>query len=382
MRPSNWPLGTPSSCPDARVVVRWGITIMDNQNSAPYHEPRQPRFSGLLVVLVVVFTAIAAFGLGVWAGGGTANEVAKPLTTSPSFTFAAAGDLDAKAEFQDTLNQIKANKADFTLALGDLSYGRVTERAWCKKVNDALGASYPFQLLAGNHDDKDSKMAIFAECLPNRLPGVVGDYGRQYAFDYADLARVIAVTPGVTVNSETYTYPKGSANYRWVEQQIDDARKAGRKWVIVATHKNCLTAGVKSCEIGTDLFNLLVKKRVDLIVQGHEHAYMRSKQLTTNTACPEIKPGGYKKACVKDAVDGAFAQGEGPVLVINGAGGVALRPLDEKHPDKPFFADRHADKLDPAYGPSIFTVTEANIEARFVDGKGRTKDSFTIRAQE
>ncbi len=44
-------------------------------------------------------------------------------------------------------------------------------------------------------------------------------------------------------------------------------------------HKPCLSLGEYACDIGADLTNLLLSKKVDLVLSGHEHIYQRSKQL-------------------------------------------------------------------------------------------------------
>ena len=48
------------------------------------------------------------------------------------------------------LNGINTIDSDFTLALGDLSYGTTgQEQSWCDFVTSRVGAGYPFELVAG-----------------------------------------------------------------------------------------------------------------------------------------------------------------------------------------------------------------------------------------
>ena len=112
----------------------------------------------------------------------------------PTFSFAAAGDFDSTDEASAVLNAIGADDLDFTLALGDLGYvGNGNEQVWCDFVTSRIGESHPFQLVAGNHDDgtSDGDIASYAQCLLNRIDGVVGEYGIEYYFDYQALMRVI-----------------------------------------------------------------------------------------------------------------------------------------------------------------------------------------------
>ncbi len=84
-------------------------------------------------------------------------------------------------------------------------------------------------------------------------------------------------------------------------------------------------------EISADYFNLLVAKRVDLVLQGHEHNYQRSKQLRHGPGCTVVPTGTTNAACIADdGADGEYAAGEGPVLVIDGTGGNALYEVSSR----------------------------------------------------
>jgi hypothetical protein len=87
--------------------------------------------------------------------------------------------------------------------------------------------------------------------------------------------------------------------------------------------------GVMPCDIGNDLFNLLVSKKVDLILQGHDHDYQRSKQLAFNsTTCPAIQAETYNSNCVvNDGSTGTYTKGNGPVDMIVGTLGEGLVPI-------------------------------------------------------
>src|SRR4051812_40555951 len=67
--------------------------------------------------------------------------------------FTAAGDFGTSSNATGVLSAIDATNSDFTLALGDLSYG-VTgqEQNWCDTVTSKVGTGYPFELVSGNHE--------------------------------------------------------------------------------------------------------------------------------------------------------------------------------------------------------------------------------------
>src|SRR5437588_1778830 len=106
-----------------------------------------------------------------------------------SFGFGASGDFSATSNTDATLNLIGSSGLAFHLALGDLSYANLTpESYWCSYVHSHVGSTFPFELIAGNHDsagsDQQGYIDNFAACLPDRLGGRGGTYGREYYFDY------------------------------------------------------------------------------------------------------------------------------------------------------------------------------------------------------
>jgi Calcineurin-like phosphoesterase len=276
--------------------------------------------------------------------------------------FTAVGDLAANSNTGAVLDAIDTRDSDLTLALGDLSYGTAgAEQAWCDFVTNRVGAGYPFELLAGNHESNglNGNINDFSACSPNQLPGVVGTYGRQYYVDVpagAPIVRFIMISPSLGFPDGTYSYPAGSPRYQWTSAAIDGARAAAIPWVIVGMHKPCITAGQYVCDPGSELFNLLVSKRVDLILSAHEHNYQRSKQLAHGAGCAAVAPGGYDADCVADA-DSALTQGAGSVAVIAGTGGNSLYNITAGDAETDYFAATSGANSNPTWGALDVTAT-------------------------
>src|SRR6266700_2780930 len=279
---------------------------------------------------------------------------------STSFSFTAGGDIGGNNRTSTTLDLIAQAGANFHLAIGDLSYSEITpESAWCSYVQSRVGSTFPFELLAGNHEDggeaQDGLIENFAQCLPDRL-GAVGTYGKEFYFAYpasSPIGRLIMVSPALTfTNGGLYSYAAGTDHYNWVASTIDNARAAGIKWVIVGMHKVCISIGMIPCDIGNDLFNLLVSKKVDLILQAHDHNYQRSKQLALNgTTCTAISSAAYNSNCVvNDGSTGNYTQGAGPVVVIVGTVGEKLFDLNTAAADAGYFAKWMGNNINPTNG--------------------------------
>jgi PKD repeat protein len=302
----------------------------------------------------------------------------------PTVRFAAAGDFSASTRASQVLNTIDGLDTDLTLAVGDLSYGTTgAEQSWCDFVTARVGAGYPFELLAGNHESNGQNGNIndFSACLPNQLPGVVGTYGRQWYVDVPavdPLVRYVMISPALPFPDGTYTYGAGSPRYQWTAAAIDGARTAGVPWVVVGMHKPCLSVGQYTCDPGADLMNLLVQKKVDLVLTGHEHLYQRTKQLSHGTGCTAIAPGSYDPDCVADA-DDALIAGRGTVMTTVGTGGVELRDVTATDIEAPYFAAYSGANFEPTYGALEVTASADVLSARFVAADaGFLDDAFTI----
>ncbi|MCA9580786.1 MAG: metallophosphoesterase [Myxococcales bacterium] len=288
--------------------------------------------------------------------------------------FSAAGDHGWNEAAEKSLDLIVARKAEFHLALGDASYGLPGEETqWCSWVKSFVGDKFPFQLIAGNHEEDNGPnghISKFVGDLPDRMNSV-GIYGAQYYFDVRDTLRVIMIAADLDVDGVKYDYEKGTSFYGWLETVIDDARAKGVRWVVVGMHKNCITAGEKSCEIGPDLMDMLIEKRVDIVFQGHEHLYERSKQVS----CAKV--GEYLPGCVvDDGSDGTYTQGKGTVFVVSGSFG-KLRDLNLSDPEYPYFAESD----DTSNGVAFVEVNRKRLRLDFAPSKGAYTDAFEILAE-
>jgi hypothetical protein len=311
---------------------------------------------------------------------------ATPQPSASSVHFTASGDFSFSAAAGAVLAHIAESGADLHLALGDLSYSRPGEEgAWCDFVTRHVGEDFPFELLAGNHeaDGQNGHIDAFTACLPNRLPGLVGQYAREYFVDVPSevpLVRLILISPGVRFDDGVWSYAEGSSRYGWTEAAIDDARESGIQWVVVGMHMPCLSVGRYSCGSGPDVMKLLVDKRVDLVLSGHEHTYQRTHQLATGSDCPELSPVGFDAECVGDS-DGTFDQGTGTVFATVGTGGVELRDINRRDPEWGYLAAAAGANVLPTWGSLDVRVTRDRLTARFDRALGdQLTDSFTISA--
>ena len=329
-------------------------------------------------------------------------------------TFSASGDFgqvgSTNVNARAVLDQIAASNSAFHLALGDFSYSTAgSESTWCTNVKSRVGATFPFQLIAGNHDTGERNSAgtaweahidNYVKCLPNRLPGVSGTYGRQWYVDVpsdAPLVRIVLGSPSLDFHSPASAtfvedrYTVGSPGYVWMSNAIDDARARKIPWVIAGVHYPCLTPGNYDCaarfSMGTALMNLFVSKKVDLVLSGHEHLYARTHQLGYATGCEgptQLRPVKGKDTpshdpdCIRNRTSN-FSQGDGTVFAIVGTGGRPLYDINTADNEIGYFAAWTAQNINPTYGNLMMTATRTRLAATFARASGGTfTDAFTV----
>jgi len=301
-----------------------------------------------------------------------------PNAVAGGFVFAAAGDYSFGSNLQPSLDRLVGSNVDFLVGLGDLSYGSTSEQNFCQTVKAAMPN---FTIVTGNHDSGESgggNINNYVQYCPYTLPGpMTGTYGKEYWFDYPSpgpLARFILISPGVDMNVDgtgTWDYSVGTARYNFVRDTIDGARTAGIPWVFVGMHKNCITTGNKGCEIGEDLFNLLLDRKVDLVMEGHDHNVQRSKQLF----CPAILVDGYDPTCVvDDGADDFYTKGSGLELIIAGSMGQCCYGVSASDPEAGYFAKIKSDSR----GYYKYTVLAGSLTAEFINATGSFTDTFSI----
>ncbi len=363
------------------AVVREGVTI-GTSSTTTYQD------ATVLPETTYTYRVVARDSAGLSSDPSGLATVTTPGVPE-SLTFTAAGDHGANTNTEATLSVLDGSGSDFYLALGDMDYNETaTDEAWCDFVTTrlpTLGATFPFQLVSGNHEEQGSPEGYIlnhAACLPDRLDSTVGPgshYGVEYRFDYpaaSPLARVIMIAPGLTVDNVTYSYASGDPHHQWVADSIDEARAQGIPWVIVAMHKTCYSAGRHGCSMSSALLNLLVEKRVDLVLQGHEHNYQRSKQLARNVAtCPTLPTDSYDADCVvDDGWDHHYLRSAGTVFVVAGTFGRSLYAINPQDEHFPYFAVTDA----TSRGLVRYTVTPDRIDAEFLPSMGSLTDAFSI----
>jgi hypothetical protein len=119
--------------------------------------------------------------------------------------------------------------------------------------------------------------------------------------------------------------------------------------------------------------NLLFQKRVDLVLQAHDHNYQRSKQLT----CAIVEQ--FSSSCVaNDGSSGIYAKGRGTIFVVAGTFGQIFYPINFTNPNAAYFTSLASNNTSGmGHGFVQISVAAGELKAQ-TDFSGTFFDSFSI----
>jgi hypothetical protein len=277
---------------------------------------------------------------------------------SKGFNFAAVGDFGCSKNTKKTIDNIKDNKPELVLPLGDLSYQ--------KSANCWFDIMSPFKkkvmITLGFHDvnDGQAKMDQFFKSFELDKP--------YYSFDYGKV-HFIAMA------SES-SFQQGSPQYKFISEDLKKASEdKDVNWVIVTSYGPFYTSpSIHKAEKSIrDLYHPLFEKYdVDLVLQAHNHNYQRTYPISYNLG------DSSKPTVTNQSTTGYNDHHGGTVFALVGTGGESFYPLTGQAP----FVATQFDK----FGFLNIDISNGNphtkLTGTFYDNKdGIIKDQFTIEKE-
>lgn len=333
---------------------------------------------------------------------GSATEV---LVGGPDFTFTTPpppgpakptriwvlGDAGTQ-----TINQIRVRNAfythatnhlpDLTLLLGDNAYDVGSDAEYQRALFDtypAMMRRVPFWSCLGNHETAQSVnfvdtypyFKIFTFPTRGECGGVASGTEHYYSFDYANIHFVV-------LDSMTANRTPTGAMATWLGQ---DLASTTATWIIALFHHPPYTKGSHNSDVEAPLMQMrrnllpiLEAGGVDLVLNGHSHAYERSFLLdghyglsNTLTAAMKINAGNGRPTG-----DGAYLKpltgprGHlGAVYNVTGsAGQISGGPLN--HPAMYFSANE--------LGSVVLDINGNRLDSSFLRENGTIRDTYSI----
>ena len=261
------------------------------------------------------------------------------------------GDSKAESEAKVTFTNIKIEKPDTFVFLGDASYIDDNGKVWTDLI-DSIGLKDIIQVIKGNHEDQEENAEKAGQDMENWMPSL-----KETKNGAAWLSsKQVKNAYFINMNGQDLDYQfRDKGQYAWVKNELDKdvkLRSEGKiDWIFVSFHqpiyslKTIHTPEQNARNIYQPLFDAA---QVDFVLHGHNHDMQlwfpmsyNGQQLFTKLA------------------DGTFdfSKQHGQFYMINGAGGRVLTPFsqDPKANTNVMFAN------DEDLGYSIFYIKGKNL---------------------
>jgi hypothetical protein len=283
----------------------------------------------------------------VWTSEKT-YQTAPPVNAT-DFSFLAIGDSRSGMSVWNQVAALAHTKTpDFTVFNGDIVNNGGSNSDWDNWFDNGktfIENNLVFHSM-GNHDAASVPTYQNVFDLPKSTP--VGGTNLYYSFTYGDAVFI-------SLNSED---PSNSTQYNWLVSTLQ--ANAGKKWKIIFFHRPFYTIGKHAGEMN-NYFNTWWKAfddyGVDLIINGHDHMYERTKPLNRkiSTSTPVTEYGSEP--------------GQGRCQIVCGGAGAPLYSGTQT-----WFIEKFQSK----YNFCKFDVTANSICNTTFDNNGNTIDSFCL----
>ncbi|HOO25707.1 MAG TPA: metallophosphoesterase family protein, partial [Clostridiales bacterium] len=262
----------------------------------------------------------------------------------------------------------------FIVSSGDLVDNRHNFNQWKHLFNTASKnlMSKPLMTTAGNHEESGG--VLDENFLLPSAPDQNRDSGVYYSFDYNNAHFIILNT-----NSLSSKKALDDAQIEWLKK---DAAASNAKWKILSLHKAIYSNGSHYNDsdvsaIRKQLASLLPEIGIDLVLQGHDHVYLRTDAMSGNKVIKsESKTVSYKGRDYKAKQDP-----KGSVYAIGACAGVKIYTPKNAWTTDLYFP--RAEKIVTAENP-VFSAIQIDGDRLYFDAfevggdTGKRIDSFAI----
>lgn len=227
---------------------------------------------------------------------GVASFTARDMESKDPYSFLFVPDTQGMnpSQFEYTKQMyayLAENESDaaFMIHTGDIVEDAQTSDTWQYYYEAAqpLHRTMPFMATPGNHDstDHDPMQEQFRtrfDYSSLRTPDGLSETakGTIYAFDYGD-ALFVCLNSYPSYGSDPNYQSDMAIQWQFL---ADECAKTDKSWKIVFYHAASYDPGYSHYSLDNEAGYKLTQAGVDLVLNGHEHAYARNTLETTSTA--------------------------------------------------------------------------------------------------
>lgn len=268
-------------------------------------------------------------------------------------------------------------EAKFIANSGDLVDYGMNNHQWQWMFDTASSDLMSTYLMpaTGNHEGKDDFSTVSNFVLPN-VPEQETVSGVYYSFDYNNLH--VAVL-------NTNDLENDALSGRQIDWLKKDMKASSAKWKVVMLHKALYSNGSHYDDddvvaMRKQLGKLMPELDIDLVLQGHDHVYLRTYSLNNNKKVNEQVT--YLRYGADGTAYKTFIQPTGTLYAIDGCAGVKLYKTKDATATDEYFprADEIVDADAPMFAAIQIRDGVLYVDAYLVKGDEAVKvDSYAIQ---
>ncbi len=257
--------------------------------------------------------------------------------------------------------------AKFLVMTGDQVDAGSLESQWLDYFGKPQNMLMKLPLMAavGNHEGPYNDNYYYHFNYPNDSIDDPLPPGSVYSFDYGE-AHIMVMN---TMDMGWDERQRNSFNQQieWLKREVAETDK---KWKVVAFHKAIYSLGGHAAEteikeLRETLYPVFDELGIDVVLQGHDHVYVRSNQMYGNKVVENV---------VKDE-NGNPLNPDGTLYMINNSSGTKFYDVN-KNVD-PYFAAVYEQPKMPIYSGILMTEDSFTINS-YKSGDTAPFDTYTI----
>jgi hypothetical protein len=271
--------------------------------------------------------------------------------------------------FSNTLRQGLEHYPDskFMVMTGDEVDAGSLESQWLDyfgKTQDML-MKLPLMAAVGNHEGPYNDNYYYHFNYPNDSIKNPLPPGSVYSYDYGDAHIMVLNT--MDIGWDDRQKESFKQQVEWLKKEVAETDK---KWKVVAFHKAIYSLGNHALDsdildMRKMLYPVFDELGIDVVLQGHDHTFMRSYQMYNNEPVADVKKNE----------DGNALNPDGTLYMINNSSGTKY--YDLKDGVDRYYAAVYEQPYQPIYSGIRMTENSFTIES-YKSGQDKPFDTYTI----
>ncbi|CAN0841122.1 Purple acid phosphatase 23 [Linum grandiflorum] len=198
---------------------------------------------------------------------------------------AVVGDLGLTRNSSSTIDHLTMNEPSLILMVGDLTYASLTFWWWFDwfRFMEPLTSRIPMMVIEGNHEIEPQVSGLTFESYLARFAVPAEESGSNSNFYYSfEAGGIHFIMLGAYID-----YNITGAQYAWLQKDLNQVDRNKTPWLVAAWHSpwyNSYSSHYQEFEcMRQQMEALLYRHNVDVVFNGHVHAYERMNRVYNYT---------------------------------------------------------------------------------------------------